>query len=207
MVLECDINACCYLFHVVMSQSDKFIALLLTGFVMYARECCCKSLQIVVGKESVRYTFKQCLQSYHFCIGSIHLCGDSMLMLRYANGIDEEEAVFAESIGSDTTQLLIADGAYTTPLHLSIERCRLHVSHKHHHFEWFHIGTCSHQGARHGNAEVLVVAELTDEFVTIASRVGYLLHITVIVALKHLFCNLYDVGSMSLVESKDESLG
>ena len=77
-------------------------------------------------------------------------------MLRHSNGIHEKEAVLAQSVGSNITQLLIANGPHTATLHLGIEWGRSHIAHKHHHLQRFHIRAGCHKGTSHGNTEVLV---------------------------------------------------
>ena len=86
-------------------------------------------------------------------------------------------------VGRYDAKLLVPDGAHTASFHLGIERFGFDVTHKHHHFNRLDIRSGGHQRHGDGDTEFLVIAEMTDEFVAVPSRVGYLLD-KLIVALR-----------------------
>ena len=103
-------------------------------------------------------------------------------------------------------QYIIVNGSHTTSLHLDVQWLGSHIAHEDKYFKGLYVSTRCHQRTGDGDTELLVVAELTYQFVAVACGIGYLLHILVIRATKHLFGDLYNVGSMVLVEGKDERL-
>ena len=199
------IDTCCKILHSDSGQPLKLSTLLIVGLGVDSGQSAGENLQILIIHIAVRDALKQFLEGNRAWLG---VCGRSRyfhLMLRNPNGIDQIEKVFAMGVGRYDAKLLVSDGAHTASFHLGIERFGFDVTHKHHHFNRLDIRSGGHQRHGDGDTEFLVIAEMTDEFVAVPSRVGYLLD-KLIVALRpaeYLLCNLDDIAGVIVIEGEN----
>ena len=131
-----------------------------------------------------------------------------MFAFGHANCVHEIEQVLRECIRRYVTQHIITDGSHATALHLNIKQFRLHIAHKHHHFQWLDVNASGDQCHRNGNTEIPFVAKILDELIGITRTISYFLHETVTMTTsKDLFGNLDNVVGVSLIKRKDKCLG
>ena len=193
------------IFHISFRQPCKFVAFGCFAFIINTGQACSQKAQIFILHIAVRDTLQQFFECHH---RSRHVIrsrtGYLHFVLCYANSINQIEQVFTIRIRRNIPQLFIPNRAHSAPLHLSIQRIRLDIAHKHDHFERLDIRTRSNQRYSNSNAEFLVIAELPYQFVAISGRIGNLLHEFVIVPTENLFCNFDDIACMSIVQRKNE---
>ena len=130
-------------------------------------------------------------------------------MFRHTYGIHQIEQVFAESIGCDIAQLFVADGSHATAFHLRVELFRANITHEHHDFKGFDVGTGGYQCNSDGNTEVFIIAELSDQLIAVTSRIRDLLDKCIVIfwSFENLFSDLDDVCCMSIIQRKNERFG
>ena len=102
--------------------------------------------------------------------------------------------------------MLVTDSSNTTTLHLSVQRFRLDIAHKHYNLQRFDISTCGNKCNSYCYTEIFIVAELTNQLIAIASRVCDLLYKLIICSTEDLLCNLYNIACVSIIESKYQCL-
>ena len=129
-------------------------------------------------------------------------------LLTFGNSysIHKEEVILTKSIRRDVAQLVVADGANTTTLHLNIQRLGSHVAHEYQHFKRLYVCSRSHQRTSDCNTELLVVAELANQLVAVTCGIGYFLYELIICPAKHLFSYAHDIVGMNLIQGKDKGL-
>ena len=102
--------------------------------------------------------------------------------------------------------MLVANSSNTTTLHLSVQRFGLDIAHKHYNLQRFDISTCGNKCNGYCYAEIFIIAELTNQLITVASRVCNLLYKLVICSTENLLCNLHDIACVGIIESKYQCL-
>ena len=212
VALQCLVYTLCNSVHRVACQPFELCTLRVVGLIVQSGQSGSQTFQILIRQIAMSDALKQLLQCQPDDIGTIAWSGNRLRALGDTHSIDKEKVILAEGIGSHCSKLFVTNGAHAASLHLNVKRFGLHVTHEHHHFEWFHVGTRSHQRASDGDTEVAVVAELADEFIAVARRIGNLLYISVHIGIgtllsKYLFGYVHDIGGMHLVERKNKRLG
>ena len=113
------IYAFCNLFHVIVREMTELGNLLDFSLFEEAGEDTGKPTEVLIRQVAMGNALKELLQRYY--LRPVKLLVVGMLMLSDTHGIHKNEEIFAEGVGRDVAQLLIANGAHTSAPHLGIE--------------------------------------------------------------------------------------
>ena len=122
IALQCLVNTLGYIFHRVVCKTKEFLALIIVGLVMQARQRCGQTFQVNIGQIAVGNPFQQFLQRDSLGIRTFYQCRYTLSMFCNANRIYQEETILTVCIGRNGTQLLVVNGTNATAFHLYIKR-------------------------------------------------------------------------------------